>query len=52
MANGDVRELVEAAHETLPDSPLGDVSENDRITADLAAACELPDGLEIDRSQP
>jgi len=49
MANGDVRGLVEAARQALPSSPLGDVSEYDRVVADLAAACELPDGFDIDQ---
>ena len=48
MANGDVGGLVEAAREALPSSPLGDVSEYDRAVADLAAACELSEGFDID----
>lgn len=50
MANGEILTLVGKARDALPDSPVGDVTEFDAISAQLAPICEpnlTPDGFDI-----
>ena len=42
MASGDLPELIGQAHEALPASPIGDVTEFNRVVTEIDAACELP----------
>lgn len=53
MATGDLPELIGQAHDALPASPIGDVTEFNRVVAKIDAACELPDdGFDIRQLQP
>lgn len=50
MAGDDLEDLVSEAQDALPDSPLGDVADFDRVVAEIDKVCTLPqDGFQIEQ---